>query len=309
MYRLFLCYTETMHNQTIGNELKRHFGKKIVKLSIDGGFTCPNRDGTRGIGGCTFCSASGSGEFTGNRLLPIHEQMHEQIALLSKKWHDTGYIAYFQNFTNTYADVETLRSKYEEALTFPGVVGLAIATRPDCLGDDVLKLLDELNHRTYLWIELGIQTCRDETAEALNRGYRQAEAETALKKLHALNIRVVAHIIIGLPGEMRKDWFETVDRLVGHEVWGLKIHVLNILKGTALASDYARKPFPLPNRDEYISLICDILETLPENIVLHRLTGDGNKEDLIAPLWVRDKRAVLNGIAKEMKRRSHKQNA
>lgn len=300
---MHFCYTEGMYYRTIGDELKQHFEKKVVKLSIDGGFTCPNRDGTRNTGGCTFCSASGSGEFAGDRLLPIHEQMRRQIALLSNKWHDTGYIAYFQNFTNTYADINTLRMKYEEALSFPGVVGLAIATRPDCLGDDVIKLLDELNHRTYLWIELGIQTCSDKTASAINRGYHQAEAEEALKKLNALNIRTVAHVIIGLPGEGRAQWFETVDKLVRSGIWGLKIHVLNILKGTALASDYMREPFPLPSRDEYISLICDILETLPENIVIHRLTGDGRKEDLIAPSWVRDKRAVLNGIAKEMKTR------
>lgn len=304
MFRnLTSCYTETMYYQDIGAELKRHFGQKVIKLSIDGGFTCPNRDGTRGVGGCTFCSSSGSGEFAGNRLLPIHEQMKQQIELLSAKWKDAAYIAYFQNFTNTYADPQILRAKYEEALSFPGVVGLAIATRPDCLGEEVLALLEEFNQKTYLWVELGIQTSHDDSARAFNRGYERDEATTALEALHARGIRTVAHVIIGLPGEDREHWFQSIDYLVKRDIWGLKIHVLNVLKGTALASHYAREPFPLPTRDEYIALICDILETLPKDIVLHRLTGDGSKEDLIAPLWVRDKRAVLNGIAKEMRRR------
>lgn len=292
-----------MFYRTINDALKEQFGKKVVKLSIDGGFTCPNRDGSKGFGGCSFCSSSGSGEFSGNKTHTIHEQMEEQRFRLRSKWNDTKYIAYFQNFTNTYADVETLRSKYDEALRFPNVVGLAIATRPDCLSDSVLSLLSEYNARTYLWLELGIQTACDRTARLINRGYLKHELDLALRRLRQLDIRTVAHIIIGLPGETRSDWFNTLDYLVSRGIWGLKIHMLNILKGTRLASDYQRIPFPLPERDEYIRLICDILETLPKELVIHRLTGDGPKDDLIAPQWVKDKRAVLNGIQKELRRR------
>lgn len=289
--------------RSIGQVLKNTFGEKIVKLSIDGGFTCPNRDGSKGYGGCTFCSASGSGEFTSGRNLRITGQMQKQVELLSPKWSKAKYIAYFQNFTNTYDDPKVLKQKYDEALSFPNTVGLAIATRPDCLGPDVLDLLSSYQEHTYLWLELGIQTIHEKTAEQFHRGYTFTEMEQTLDALKARGIRTVAHTMANLPGETNADFLETIRYLVAKRVWGLKMHMTNVLKNTQLAAQFAREPFPIMTRDDYISLVCDALEILSPETVVHRLTGDGNKADLIAPLWICDKRAVLNGIQKEMRRR------
>lgn len=289
--------------RSIGQVLKDTFHEKIVKLSIDGGFTCPNRDGTKGYGGCTFCSASGSGEFTSGRHLSIAEQMKQQVELLSPKWKQAKYIAYFQNFTNTYADVHILRKKYDEALSFPGTVGLSIATRPDCLESDVLDLLVSYHKRTYLWVELGIQTIHENIASAFRRGYRFSEMEDALNELKKRGIRTVAHTMANLPGESKEDFLKTVQYLVEQDIWGIKIHMTNVLRNTQLAVQFAKESFPVMTRDEYITLVCDALELLSPETVVHRLTGDGSKDDLIAPLWICDKRAVLNGIQKEMRRR------
>lgn len=289
--------------RSIGQVLKDEFGEKIVKLSIDGGFTCPNRDGTKGYGGCTFCSASGSGEFTSGKNLSISEQMEQQIRLLSPKWNQAKYIAYFQNFTNTYDAVPLLRQRYDTALSFPDTVGLAVATRPDCLGTDVLDLLSSYNSRTYLWVELGIQTIHDKTAKSFHRGYTFAEMEQALDALKVRGIRTVAHTMANLPGETGNDFLETIRFLAAKGIWGIKIHMTNVLKNTRLAAEYEKAPFPIMTREEYISLVCDALELLPPETVVHRLTGDGNKADLVAPHWICDKRAVLNGIQKELRRR------
>lgn len=289
--------------RSIGQVLKDTFGEKIVKLSIDGGFTCPNRDGTKGYGGCTFCSATGSGEFTSGRNLGIIDQMKKQVEFLSPKWSQAKYIAYFQNFTNTYDDPKALKQKYDESLSFPNTVGLAIATRPDCLGRDVLDLLSSYQNHTYLWVELGIQTIHEKTADAFHRGYTFSEMEQSLDALITCGIRTVAHTMANLPGETREDFLETVRYLASKNVWGIKMHMTNILKNTQLAREYAKTPFPMMSRDEYISLVCDAMELLSSETVIHRLTGDGSKADLIAPLWICDKRAVLNGIQKEMRRR------
>lgn len=287
----------------LSDVLKAQFGQKVIKLSIDGGFTCPNRDGTKGTGGCSFCSSRGSGEFTSGAQLPIAEQMAAQVRLLSAKWPHARYIAYFQNFSNTYAAPEILRTKYDEALSFPGAVGLAIATRPDCIDASVAQLLAEYSRRTYLWVELGIQTVREQTARAFGRGYTNAEADAAFARLRCEGIRTVAHMIIGLPGESESDYAATLESLVNHGIWGIKMHMLNILRNTGLAERYRLHPFALPDLDDYIRVVCDLLEMLPPEVTVHRLTGDGSGEDLIAPQWIRDKRAVLNGIHKELRRR------
>ncbi|MCF0150271.1 MAG: TIGR01212 family radical SAM protein [Firmicutes bacterium] len=279
---------------SIGTYLKEQFGKRVVKLSLDGGFTCPNRDGSKGTGGCIFCSAAGSGDFAGS--------VPDQIRLLSRKWPDAVYIAYFQNFTNTYAPVERLRALWEEALSYPGVIGLAIATRPDCLPAEVLELLEEFNRKTFLWVELGLQTSNEETGKLINRCCTNEDFEAAMAALHQRSIRTVVHLILGLPGETREDMLASARYTASHRPFGIKLHMLHVMKGTPIAALYPDR-CPLLSMKEYISVICDILQLLPQQITIHRLTGDAPKELLIAPDWTRNKHAVLNGIQQELKRR------
>ena len=284
-------------------ELREEFGQKVMKLSLDGGFTCPNRDGTVGSKGCIFCGEEGSGEFAGTRSLSIREQADEQKALLSKKWDTDMYMAYFQNFTNTYKPVEDLRALYEEAIGLEGVVGLAIATRPDCLDEEVLDLLEELNKKTYLWVELGLQSIHKDTEKFIRRGYELEVYEEAIEKLKERNIRVVTHLIFGLPYESKEDMIESARYVGGTNTWGIKLHSLYIQKYTDLYEYYLENPFRIMSRDEYINLICDIIEVLPENMVIHRLTGDGKRDLLHEPRWSLDKLRVLTGIDGELKRR------
>ncbi len=291
---------------TLNQALKAQFGQKIIKLSIDGGFTCPNRDGTVGTRGCIFCGERGSGEFTssGNT---ITEQMNKQIHLLAEKWPKAKYIAYFQNFTNTYAPIETLQKLYDEALAFPNVVGLAIATRPDCLSEEVLNLLATYAEKTFLWVELGLQTIHEKTAVFLRRGYPLPMFDKAVTDLNTRNIRTVIHIIANLPFETKKELFETVKYLNDKNIWGLKLHMLYISSTSDLGTYYLSNPFPLMNREDYIDTVTELLCLLSPNIVIHRLTGDGDKKTLIAPNWIKDKRAVLNGIDKKMRREKLRQ--
>lgn len=277
----------------IGDYLKKQFGCKVMKLSLDGGFTCPNRDGTKGVGGCLFCSASGSGEFAGT--------IPQQIQLLSKKWPNGKYLAYFQNHTNTYAPVHRLRRQYSEALNYPGVVGLAVATRPDCLPPEVMDLLAELNRNTFLWVELGLQTIHDKTAERINRCYPLTVFEEAIEQLNRYQIRWVVHLMMGLPGETRKQMLSSVAYVGKKNPFGVKLHLLHVLKGTVLAERYP--DLPLPSMEEYIKLAADALELLPPEVTIHRLTGDGPRELLLAPLWSTNKWEILNGIDREMKQR------
>lgn len=286
---------------SLNYELRRLFGQKVIKLSLDGGFTCPNRDGTIGRRGCLFCSEEGSGEFTAPRKLSITKQIEQQIEFLSPKWKTGKYIAYFQNFTNTYSTVEDLRKKYTEAISYEGVVGLAIATRPDCLPDDVLNLLEEINKKTFLWIELGLQTIHEDTAKLIRRGYELECFEKAVNKLKERNIRIVTHVIMGLPGENRLDMMETVKYLANLKIWGVKFHLLHILDNTDLYEFYKKRPFPLLSKEEYVSLIVDALELLPPNMVIHRLTGDGAKDLLVGPRWSLHKLGVLSAIDRELK--------
>lgn len=293
----------SMRYRSLSEELKQQFGHKVIKLSIDAGFSCPNRDGLCGDRGCLFCSEQGSGEFGGSRSKRIREQMDDQVELLYDKWPNASYIAYFQSFTNTYADVVTLRRLYEEALSYPKVVGLAIATRPDCLDDEVLDLLSELNERCYVWIELGLQSIHESSAVFLRRGYPLSVFETVYEKLHRRGIRCVVHTILGLPTESKEDMLQTMDYLSSKRIWGIKLHMLNVLRGTDLAAIYEKDPFPLLSREEYVELVCEIIAHLEPNIVLHRITGDGAKELLIAPHWILDKRGVLNAIGQNLKRK------
>ena len=286
---------------TINNFLKKEFGEKVYKVSLDGGFTCPNRDGKLSYGGCIFCSESGSGEFTGTRIKRIREQINEQIEFINKKFSGKKYIAYFQNFTNTYAPVEYLKKIYEEALAHPNIVGLAIATRPDCLDDDVLDLLDYFNKKTFLWIELGLQTLNDEVAEAFNRAYKTSVYEEMSKKLNKLKIKFVTHIILGLPYENEQDYFDTVLLAEKCGTWGVKIHLMYVIKGTKLANLYNKGELKIHSKDEYVEKIVRILENIPYNIIIHRMTGDAKKEDLIAPYWSLNKKDVLNSIQKKIK--------
>ena len=281
--------------------LKNNFGEKIYKVSLDGGFTCPNRDGTLSTKGCIFCSEMGSGEFAGSRNKSITEQIDEQLILISKKFPKGKVIAYFQNFTNTYGDIEYLEKIYREALSHPRVIGLAIATRPDCIDDKILKLLDILNKETFLWIELGLQTSNKESAKLINRGWKLEVFNSIVDKLNEREIKVVAHIIFGLPYEDRDTMLNSVRYIVSRKVWGVKFHLLHIIKNTNLEKLYDAEKFHILEKDEYIHIVGEAISMLDENMVIHRLTGDGSRDTLIAPKWSLNKRDVLNSIEKHLK--------
>ncbi|MBM6690724.1 TIGR01212 family radical SAM protein [uncultured Fusobacterium sp.] len=286
---------------SLDNYFKLTFGKKIYKVSLDGGFTCPNRDGKLSKKGCIFCSERGSGDFAGKRGDEIYNQIEEQLKLIEKKFPEGEVIAYFQNFTNTYADVNYLREIYTRALSHPRVVGLAIATRPDCLGEDVLDLLDELNKKYFIWIELGLQTINEEVARRINRQYPLQTYIDATKKLNERKIKFVTHIIVGLPYEDEEDPLKTAVFAEECGTWGVKIHLLHVIKNTILEELYNRNELKLQKKDEYVKKIVKILANLSYNIVIHRVTGDGDKNSLIGPLWSLNKRDVLNSIDKLMK--------
>lgn len=289
---------------TLNEELKRQFNSKVMKLSIDGGFTCPNRDGTVGSKGCIFCGEEGSGEFAGSRCKTIEKQVEEQKRLLSKKWDTDKYIVYFQNFTNTYGPIEKLRKLYYEAINIKGVIGLAIATRPDCIDDNILDLLSELNEKTYLWIELGLQTIHEKSARFIRRGYPLSTYKETVEKLKSRNIKVVTHLILGLPNESKEDILKSVRYVAVTNTWGIKLHSLYIQRDTDLYNYYINNPFNIMTREEYVSLVVDALELLPKNMVVHRVTGDGKRSLLYEPKWSLDKLKVLTSIDKELKIRN-----
>ena len=288
-----------MNYTSLNSYLKERFGCKVYKLAIDGGFTCPNRDGTLDTRGCIFCSKGGSGEFAGSRRLSITEQIEQGKRLVEKKIKDGKYIAYFQAFTNTYAPLDELKEKYYQALEHPDIVALSIATRPDCLGDDVLNLLDEINKIKPVFVELGLQTIHEKTAEYIRRGYPLSVYDEAVEKLHCIGINVVTHLIIGLPGETDKDILESVS-YVCEKTDGIKLQLLHILKGTDLEKEYNAGKISVLSLDEYAEIIKQCINIIPKNVVVHRLTGDGAKKDLIAPLWSADKKNVLNTINKKL---------
>lgn len=296
-------YPGNKRYHTLDYHLKQIFGTKVIKIALNAGFTCPNIDGTCSTGGCTYCSSSGSGEFAGCSLDSIPEQFEQGKQLLQHKWPMAKYIAYFQAHTNTYASLTTLQEKYETALRIKDVVGIAIATRADCLAEDVLDYLAELNQRTYLSVELGLQTIHNITAHTINRGYDYDIFEKAVWALHKRHIPICVHIINGLPGETKEMMLETVRVLSHLPISSIKIHLLYILNNTQMGNEYRKAPFPLLSQEEYISIVCDQLELLPQTVVIERLTGDGARNELIAPLWSSNKKAVRNGIDKELKRR------
>lgn len=294
---------------SLNDYFKENFKEKIFKVSLDGGFTCPNRDGKVGYGGCIFCSESGSGEFAADKRKTITEQINEQLVFLQDKIGNNKVMAYFQNFTNTYADVAYLRKIYFEALNHPKVFGLCIGTRPDCIDENIIKLLSEINNNYFLWVELGLQTSNNATAKLINRGYNLDIYQKCAKKLYKENIKFVTHMIVGLPYENREDILNTSKEIVNSKAWGIKIHSLSILKNTPLENLLKKKPFKIFSFEEYIEIVCDILESLPDKMVVHRVTGDGEKSQVIAPLWSLNKRKVLNTIEKELKKREVSKNA
>jgi len=281
--------------------LKDKFGQKVYKISLDGGFTCPNRDGKIDTRGCIFCSKGGSGDFAQNRNLSITEQIESGKKIVKKKIKSGKYIAYFQAFTNTYAPVEILRAKYSEAIKHPDIVALSIATRPDCLGDDVIELLDEMNKIKPVFVELGLQTIHNDSAKYIRRGYSLEVYNEAVKKLKNIGVNIVVHIILGLPNESEEDMLESVKYVCQSQIDGIKLQLLHIIAGTDLAKDYEKGLFKTLEFDEYVELIAKCVAIIPKNIVIHRLTGDGAKKDLIAPLWSADKKRVLNAINKALR--------
>ena len=280
----------------LSQHYREKFGCKVYKLSLDGGFSCPNRDGTLGTGGCIFCT--GSGEFAGGGPDPIALQLQKAKLRVNRKNKDGKYMAYFQAFTNTYAPVERLRTLYYEAIAPEEIVGLSIGTRPDCLGDDVLALLSEINALKPVSVELGLQTIHEETARYIRRGYGAEVYYDAVKRLKDAGIEVVTHIILGLPGETEERMVQTTRAAVAAGTDGVKFHLLHVLKGTGLAEEYAAGKFQCLSLEEYGEILKRCVSVLPEHVVVHRITGDGAKRDLIAPLWSADKKRVLNYLHK-----------
>lgn len=277
-------------------EMKRRFGEKVYRLSLNGGMTCPNRDGTVGYGGCIFCSRGGSGDFAASALLSISEQIRQQKELIRSKRPVQKFIAYFQAYTNTYAPTAYLEKIFLEAIADPDVIVLSIATRPDCLPDDVLALLERLNRIKPVWIELGLQTIHETTAALIRRGYPLSCFEKAVSDLHRIGVEIIVHTILGLPGEDTNDMLATIRYLNTLPIQGVKLQLLHILKNTDLADYYEQTAFPVLTQEEYVQLLIDCIETLSPDLVIHRLTGDGPADLLIAPLWSSSKRTVLNRI-------------
>ncbi|PWW07483.1 hypothetical protein DFQ01_102380 [Paenibacillus cellulosilyticus] len=284
-------------------EMKEQFGEKVFKVTLDAGFTCPNRDGSIAKGGCTFCSARGSGDFAGSRRDDLVTQFNKIRDRQHLKWPNAKYIGYFQAYTNTYAPVEELREYYEVILQQPGVVGLSIATRPDCLPDDVIDYLAELNERTYLWLEMGLQTVHESTSELINRAHDTACYEDAVRRLRARGIRVCTHIIYGLPQETHEMMLDTLRAVSRMDVQGIKIHLLHLMRKTPMVKQYEAGLLQFLEKDEYIKLIVDSLEQMPPNMIVHRLTGDAPRDLIIGPMWSMNKWDVLNSIDKELVRR------
>ena len=280
--------------------LRKTFGCKVYKIALNGGFTCPNRDGSIGTGGCIFCSEGGSGDFAEDPALSIAEQIDRGRDRVADKIKDGRYIAYFQAYTGTYAPVEKLRGLYTEAISHPDVVALSIATRPDCLPGEVLDLLGELNEIKPVWVELGLQTIHEGTARYIRRGYGLKIYDEAVRSLRSLGLEVITHVIIGLPGESKEDILDTVRYVCASGATGIKLQLLHVLKGTDLEKEYNAGRVSVLTEDEYIDILKDCVSIIPDNVVIHRLTGDGDKKILIAPLWSGDKKHVINRIRREV---------
>ena len=285
--------------------LRQQFGEKIFKVPIDGGFDCPNRDGTVAHGGCTFCSVSGSGDMIVAPEDPLPIQFQKEIDMMHQKWPGVAqYIVYFQNFTNTHAPLAVIKERFEQVVNLPGVVGLSIGTRPDCLPDDVVEYLAELNERLYLWVELGLQTTYEQTSDLINRAHSYQTYLDGVAKLRKHNIRVCAHLINGLPGETYEMMMENVKRtILDSDIQGIKLHLLHLMRNTRMLRDYHEGRLRLLGFKEYVNIICDQLELIPQDIIIHRLTGDAPFESIVGPMWSLKKWEVLNAIDQEMLRR------
>lgn len=289
---------------SLNYQLREKFGEKVMKISLDGGFSCPNRDGTISDQGCVFCSERGSGDFAGTRCLSITDQFGQVRAIMSKKWSSGKYIAYFQAFTNTYDTPANLKAKYDEAVALSGVVGLAIATRPDCLDEARVKLIAEYAKKYYVWVELGLQTSNDDTGRLINRGYDRIVYEQAMALLKKYNIETVTHIIFGLPGETQEDMLNTVKYVRDLGGNGVKFHLLYLMRHTPLETLYNEGKLTFLTKEDYIDLICRAIGQLDPEIIVHRVTGDSPRELLIGPLWSLNKWEVLNEIDKALAARN-----
>ena len=297
-----------MYYYSLNEYLNKTFGEKVYKISLNGGMTCPNRDGVCGNRGCIFCSAGGSGEFSADSSLSVSEQLDEAKRRIKQKTDCKRFIAYFQPFTNTYAPVSRLRELFYEAIAPDDIAALSIATRPDCLGDDVISLLDKLNGIKPVWVELGLQTIHPKSAEYIRRGYPLEVYDKACKRLHQIGVNVITHIILGLPGESKEGMLKSV-RYAGERSDGIKLQLLHVLRVTDLYEEYCRGKVTTLSLDEYIDILCECIEVLPPDVVIHRMTGDGDKKILAAPLWSGDKKRVLNAIQKALRDRNVTQGA
>lgn len=291
-----------MYYYSLNNYLKSTFGEKVYKISLNGGMTCPNRDGKIDTRGCIFCSRGGSGEFSADSCLSVSQQIEQAKQRIRAKSDCKKFIAYFQPFTNTYADVDYLRKLYYEAAMPDEIVALSIATRPDCISDEVISLLDEINRFKPVWIELGLQTIHKRTAEYIRRGYELGVYDEAVLKLKSIGVNIITHMIIGLPYETKQDILQSV-KYAGERSNGIKLQLLHVLKDTDLLTDYNNGVFETLTLEEYVDVLCDCIEILPPDVVIHRLTGDGDKKLLVSPMWSADKKRVLNTINKTFRER------
>lgn len=303
MSLFFSAMIPTKRYNTFSDELKRNFGCKVQRISVDAGFTCPNRDGLLDTIGCIFCGGHGSGSYGIKRDFDVAAQLEDGKEVMLRKYRATKYIAYFQAFSNTYAEPLRLQALFDQAMAVEDIVGIIIATRPDCLPEKVIEYLQELNKQTYLWLELGMQSIYDQTLEFINRRHNHMCTVDAIQRAKSKNLRVCAHIILGLPGETRKQMLAMAGELNRLGVDGVKIHLLHVMKGTMLADMYGRGEVEVLDRGTYAGLVCDFLELLDPQILIHRLTGDGGHSNLIAPLWSLKKFEILNLIDAEMVRR------
>lgn len=296
-----------MEYYSLNRYLQDTFGQKIYKISLDGGFTCPNRDGSLDTRGCIFCSQAGSGEFAESRRDSVGQQIEKGKERLKNKIQNGKYIAYFQAFTNTYAPAERLRALYEEAIYHPDIAVLSVATRPDCLSEEVLSLLQEINEKKPVWVELGLQTIHESTAEYIRRGYPLSVYDEAVVKLKKIGVQVIVHVILGLPGETFGQMKETVSYVGKSGADGIKLQLLHVIKGTDLERDYLAGKFRILEMEEYVNLVADCIAILPPDMIVHRLTGDGDRRTLAAPLWSLDKKRVLNAINKKIREKERMQ--
>ncbi|MDO5155894.1 MAG: TIGR01212 family radical SAM protein [Eubacteriales bacterium] len=289
-----------MEYYSLNQYMKDVFGQKVYKIALDAGFTCPNRDGTLGTGGCIFCSGSGSGDFAQHREKSITEQIEQGKERVKNKIHTGKYMAYFQAFTNTYAPVEHLKMIYEEAIRHPDIVGISIATRPDCLSDEVIELLACLNQKKPVWVELGLQTIHEKTASYIRRGYALEVYDDAVYRLKKKELTVITHVILGLPEETKEQMLQTVEYVCDRGIDGIKLQLLHVIRGTDLEKDYLKNKFDVLSMDAYIDIVVACIAKLPSNVVVHRMTGDGNRRTLVAPMWSTNKKKVLNELKKKI---------